>query len=104
VENMAVEAPPKWPLCFLLNEALSMGYMDILEKNITVIGGYGMRVVLPITDLNGFFDIYGEKTPLWGNMGTLVFGRLEDRTAKRVAEMLGEETVEYASEHRPQGM
>lgn len=104
-QNMQVPTPPKWPLLFLLNEATAFGYMDVFERTIPTARSYGMRFCVPIQDLDQWFDVYGEKTSLWGNFATKVFHRpYNDRTGQRLEHMLDEQTMEYVSEQQPPGM
>ena len=81
---------------FVLDEAASLGQMDVLEQALNVYRGYGVRLQL-------YYQSLGQLKKCWGTDGgdqvvlsntTQVFFGVKDRdTAVYVSDMLGEETI-----------
>ena len=86
----------RYPLVLLWNEFPSFGWVRQIEKDIATLRGYGWRIALFCQDLDQLWNIYGEKTGIWGNLGTKIFhAPANDQVAKRVCEtMIGWRTVE----------
>jgi len=89
-------------LLFNANELPSYGYMQVINKNASVMRKYGIKGLFVAQDLKQLEDVYGQEPELWSNTDCKIFHATgNDRTAKRVTEgYLGKETIEYLVESR----
>lgn len=86
----------KWRLLFVLDEFPALGKMEVLEKGIGYVAGYGMKLMIILQSLDQLFNIYGEKNGFMSNCAVQIFYTAnENQTAKYVSETFGSETIEY---------
>jgi type IV secretion system protein VirD4 len=80
----------------IADELPAYGYVRAIDKGIADMAGYAIRALLVAQDLDQLWDVYGERTPIWGNCSVKLFhAPANDLTAKRISEnFLGEETIE----------
>ena len=91
----------KHRLLTIADECAAYGYTAAIEKRITDKAGNGMHDLLIFQDLGQLWDTYGENTTIWSNTDVKVFfAPLSDKTAERISQMLGMQTIE---EKLPQG-
>jgi type IV secretory pathway TraG/TraD family ATPase VirD4 len=88
------------PLTVLLNEFDSLGWMDVIERAPAHARSSRIWFVCVVQNLEQLFGTYGYDTQLWGHLRTKLFlgPDIPDRTAKRLVEMLGDETIPVVSQ------
>ncbi len=92
-------------LLMLLDEFPALGRLQFFEDSMAFLSGYGIRVLLIAQSLNQVEKAYGANNAILDNCHIReTYGTLDDRTAKRVSDMLGTSTetrrqVNYAG-HR----
>ena len=85
----------KWRMLLLLDEFPAIGKLEILEKGIGYVAGYGMKMMLILQSLDQLFKIYGKENGFLSNCQTQVFYTSNDETTSNyVSKLLGKETVE----------
>lgn len=89
-------------LLSVLDEVCWFGYTRAFDKGIAAKAGYGMKDLLVAQDFESLFDVYGQRTAIWGNCKVKVFFAPDnDLTAKRISQnLLGEATVEQPVTHQ----
>ncbi|ACZ01640.1 type IV secretory system conjugative DNA transfer family protein [Streptobacillus moniliformis] len=84
----------KHRLLMLLDEFPAIGKMEILEKAIGFVAGYGMKMMLVVQSLDQLNKIYSENNMFMGNCQTQVFYTANDnKTAEYISKTIGQETV-----------
>jgi type IV secretion system protein VirD4 len=80
---------------FLLDEAASLGHMDVLEDAVDKYRGYGVRLQLYYQSLGQLKKCWpeGKDQTLLSNVSQIFFGVNDLETAKLVSERLGKETI-----------
>jgi type IV secretion system protein VirD4 len=79
-------------LLFMLNEFTSLGRLGFFETEMAYLRGYGIKCFIICQSLNQL-DIYGQNNSILDNCHIRVtYGSLDDRTAKRISELLGQAT------------
>jgi len=92
--RLSTARPNPRPLLCSLNEFTSLGYLATVDMGSASLAEHGIRLFLIMQDLERLWNVYGKGTQIWGNLHTKIFhGAANDQTAKRVSEMLGDETV-----------
>ena len=82
----------KHKLLFMLNEFTSLGRLGFFETEMAYLRGYGIKCFIICQSLNQL-DIYGQNHSILDNCHIRVtYGSLDDRTAKRISELLGQAT------------
>ena len=85
----------KWKMLMLLDEFPAIGKLEVLEKGIGYVAGYGMKMMLILQSLDQLFKIYGKENGFLSNCQTQVFYTSNDETtANYVSKLLGKETIE----------
>ncbi|RRD39839.1 conjugal transfer protein TraG [Leptotrichia sp. OH3620_COT-345] len=85
----------KWKMLMLLDEFPAIGKLEILEKGIGYVAGYGMKMMLILQSLDQLFKIYGKENGFLSNCQAQVFYTSNDETtANYVSKLLGKETIE----------
>ena len=84
---------------FVLDEAASLGKMDILTDAVNVYRGFGVRLQLYYQSLGQLKRCWpdGQDQTLLSNVSQVFFGVNDNETAKYVSERLGKETLVIAS-------
>lgn len=79
----------------LLDEFPAIGKMDVLEKGIGYVAGYGMKVMIILQSLDQLYKIYKKENMFLSNCQVQVFYTANDTsTAEYVSKSLGKETIE----------
>jgi type IV secretion system protein VirD4 len=79
----------------LFEEFPALGYMPFFAKVLGLMRSYRLRAVIVIQSLNSLEQIYGERQTILDNCGVKVLMEVgDDRTAKRISDMLSTTTVE----------
>jgi type IV secretion system protein VirD4 len=80
-------------LLMLLDEFPTLGRLTFFESELAYMAGYGIRALLIAQSLNQIEKAYGSNNSILDNSHIRVtYGTLDDRTAKRISEMLGTAT------------
>lgn len=81
-------------LLMLLDEFPAIGKMEILEKAIGFVAGYGMKMMLVVQSLDQLNKIYSENNMFMGNCQVQVFYTANDnKTAEYISKTIGQETI-----------
>ncbi|CAM3108028.1 type IV secretory system conjugative DNA transfer family protein [Streptobacillus felis] len=81
-------------LLMLLDEFPAIGKMEILEKAIGFVAGYGMKMMLVVQSLDQLNKIYTENNMFMGNCQVQVFYTANDnKTADYISKTIGQETI-----------
>jgi type IV secretion system protein VirD4 len=81
------------PLLLLLDEFSALGRLDFFESALAFIAGYGIRAFLITQSLNQLDKAYGPNNAILDNCHVRVaFAANDDRTAKRLSDLLGTTT------------
>jgi len=93
-ESMGEEGKPhKHDLLMLLDEFPTLGRLTFFETELAYMAGYGIRALLIAQSLNQIEKAYGANNSILDNSHLrITYGTLDDRTAKRISEMLGTAT------------
>lgn len=96
--------PEQQPLLWLLNEMPLLGYMPIIEEAPATARSRSMRFLISCQDLSDVWRTFGKETTLWSNLGIKAFhAPTNDETAKRISQMLCEQTVQTTSTSQSAG-
>ena len=77
----------------MLDEFPALGRLDFFESALAFMAGYGVRSFLIAQSLNQIAKAYGENNAILDNCHVRVaFASNDDRTAKRISDMLGQTT------------
>ncbi len=80
-------------LLMLLDEFPTLGRLTFFETELAYMAGYGIRALMIAQSLNQIEKAYGANNAILDNSHVRVtYGTLDDRTAKRISEMLGTAT------------
>ena len=88
----------KHRLLMLLDEFPSLGKMEILEKAIGYVAGYGMKMVLVVQALDQLNKIYTKDNAFISNCQTQIFYTANDnQTAEYISQTIGNKTIKSTS-------
>ncbi len=88
----------KHRLLILLDEFPSLGQLGFFETELAYLAGYGIKCFMIAQSLNQIEKAYGQNNSILDNSHVRVtYGALDERTAKRVSDLLGQ-----ATEHKRQ--
>ncbi|MDP3737540.1 MAG: IncP-type conjugal transfer protein TraG [Hyphomonadaceae bacterium] len=77
----------------MLDEFPQLGKLDFFEHALAYIRGYGIKACLVAQSLNQIAQVYGEHSSILDNASVRVaFACNDERTAKRISDMLGQTT------------
>jgi type IV secretion system protein VirD4 len=77
----------------MLDELPQLGKLDFFEHALAYIRGYGIKACLVAQSLNQIAQVYGEHSSILDNAHVRVaFACNDERTAKRISDMLGQTT------------
>ncbi len=94
-ESMQVGETPayKHRLLLLLDEFPSLGKLDFFETALAFIAGYGLKAFLIAQSLNQLEKAYGPNNAILDNCHIrFTYAANDDRTAKRISDLLGQAT------------
>jgi type IV secretion system protein VirD4 len=87
------KAANKQRLLLLLDEFPSLGRLEFFESALAFMAGYGMKAVLIAQSLNQLEKVYGPNNSILDNCHVrLACAPNDDRTAKRISDLLGQAT------------
>lgn len=85
---------PHHRLLMMLDEFPALGRLDFFESTLAFMAGYGMRAYLVAQSLNQISKAYGEHNAILDNCHVrIAFATNDDRTARRVSDMVGAATA-----------
>jgi type IV secretion system protein VirD4 len=80
-------------LLLLLDEFPSLGRLDFFESALAFCAGYGVKAMLIAQSLNQLEKAYGQNNSILDNCHVrLTYASNDDRTAKRISDLLGQAT------------
>lgn len=80
-------------LLWLMDEFPTLGKLEFFESALAYMGGYGMKAMLMTQSLNQIEDVYGRNNSILDNCHVrIAFASNDERSAKRISEMLGQKT------------
>jgi len=88
-------------LLLLLDEFPSLGRLDFFETALAFLAGYGIKCFLIAQSLNQLEKAYGQNNSILDNChGRLTFAANDDKTAKRISDLLGQATERKTQKSR----
>ncbi len=94
-ESMHVEesTPYRHRLLLLLDEFPSLGRLDFFETALAFLAGYGLKAFLIAQSLNQLEKAYGPHNSILDNCHVrLTYAANDDKTARRISDLLGQST------------
>jgi type IV secretion system protein VirD4 len=89
----SMQVSNKHRLLLLLDEFPSLGRLDFFESSLAFIAGYGLKALLIAQSLNQLEKAYGQNNAILDNCHVRVtYGANDDRTARRISDLLGQAT------------
>ena len=83
----------RYRLLLLLDEFPSLGRLDFFETSLAYLAGYGMKAFLIAQSLNQLEKAYGQNNSILDNCHVrLTFAANDDKTARRISDLLGQAT------------
>lgn len=83
----------KHRLLFLLDEFPSLGRLAFFETELAYLAGYGIKCFLIAQSLSQIEKAYGAQNSILDNTHVrITYGALDERTAKRISDLLGQTT------------
>jgi type IV secretion system protein VirD4 len=80
-------------LLFLLDEFPSLGKLSFFQTQLAYLAGYGIKAFLIAQSLNQLQAVYGQDNSILDNCHVrLTYTALDDRTAKRISDLIGQMT------------
>jgi len=80
-------------LLLLLDEFPSLGRLDFFESALAFLAGYGLKALLIAQSLNQLEKAYGPNNSILDNCHVrLTYGANDDKTARRISDLLGQAT------------
>lgn len=80
-------------LLLMLDEFAVLGYMAFFETELAYLPGYGIRAFLIVQSLNQIEKLYGPNNSILDTAHVrLTYGATDERTAKRLSDLLGQST------------
>ena len=94
----------KHRLLLMLDEFTSIGKLNILEKSLAFMAGYGLKCFIVVQDLTQLQQAYGREESVMSNCHVRVaFAPNKLETAKTLSDMLGKQTIIQAKRSRSLG-
>ena len=90
----------KAPTLFLLDEFAALGRLEVVERAMGLMAGYGLQLWPILQDMSQLRDLYGERAGTFiANAGVQqVFGVNDFETAKWLSQMIGQETTGFQTD------
>ncbi len=80
-------------LLMMLDEFPSLGKLGFFETELAYLAGYGIKCFMIAQSLNQIEYVYGQNNSILDNSHIrITYGALDDRTRKRISDLLGEST------------
>ena len=84
---------PRHRMLLMLDEFPSLGRLSFFETELAYLAGYGIKCIMISQSLNQIEKAYGQNNSILDNSHVrLTFGALDERTAKRISDLLGQAT------------
>lgn len=81
-------------ILFLLDEFPALGRLEFFESALAYMAGYGLKAFLICQSLNQLQKAYGERNAILDNCHVRVaFANNDDQTARRLSDLIGEQTA-----------
>lgn len=81
-------------ILFLLDEFPALGRLEFFESALAYMAGYGLKAFLICQSLNQLQKAYGERNAILDNCHVrIAFANNDDQTARRLSDLLGEQTL-----------
>ena len=88
-------------LLLMLDEFTSVGKLEIFEKSLAFMAGYGLKCFIIIQDLTQLQQAYGREESIMSNCHVrIAFAPNKVETAKTLSDMLGKQTIIQAKRSR----
>jgi len=103
-ERLRSPKPGLPPALFLLDEFAALGRLEVVERAMGLMAGYGIQLWPILQDMSQLKDLYGTRANTFiANAGVQqVFGVNDFETAKWLSQSIGQETRAYQStSHKP---
>lgn len=89
----SIDYKPTHRLLMLLDEFPSLGRLGFFETELAYLAGYGIKCFMIAQSLNQIEKAYGPNNSILDNSHVRVtYGSLDERTAKRISDLLGQAT------------
>ncbi len=96
--DMSKEQQHDHRMLLLLDEFNAIGKVDLLEKALAYIAGYGMKAMLIVQSINQLNATYGEKNQITDNCHCKMYYTPNDKkTPEEISAMLGKMTIKVTS-------
>jgi type IV secretion system protein VirD4 len=84
---------PRHRMLLMLDEFPSLGRLSFFETELAYLAGYGIKCFMIAQSLNQIEKAYGQNNSILDNSHVRVtYGALDERTAKRISDLLGQAT------------
>ena len=99
-ERLRAANPTLGPALFLLDEFAALGRLEAVERAMGLMAGYGLQLWPILQDMSQLKDLYGDRANTFiANAGVQqVFGVNDFETAKRLSQMIGQETAGFQTD------
>jgi type IV secretion system protein VirD4 len=97
--------PKRWPLLGLVDEFPALGRLDIIERQMPVMAGYGMRLCLVCQTGDQIESAYGTHQSITGNCATIAFiPGYSGNSLATIARWGGQHAVAHSSKQLAAGL
>lgn len=87
------QSVPRHRMLLMLDEFPSLGRLSFFETELAYLAGYGIKCFMIAQSLNQIEKAYGQNNSILDNSHVRVtYGALDERTAKRISDLLGQAT------------
>jgi len=84
---------PRHRMLLMLDEFPSLGRLSFFETELAYLAGYGIKCIMISQSLNQIEKAYGQNNSILDNSHVrITYGALDERTAKRISDLLGQAT------------
>lgn len=88
----------KWPMLWLMEEFTTFGRMEIFQKRIPLVRGFGIKCFLIVQSTEQIADIYGDHQSIVNNCGIqIAYTPNDNKTAELLQSLTGKRTVLQAA-------
>ena len=92
-ENTRRQSVSRHRMLLMLDEFPSLGRLSFFETELAYLAGYGIKCFMIAQSLNQIEKAYGQNNSILDNSHVRVtYGALDERTAKRISDLLGQAT------------
>ena len=96
------KADEKNPVLFVLDEVAHLGRVEAIERAVTLLRGFGIRLFFAFQSIGQVREVYGDKADvILGNIGTQQYFSVNDyASAEAISNRIGETTISIQSVNR----